>query len=89
MFSHINMLRSEFFGTFSGLFSTFSTRAIYGIYSFFVAILIFDYFSDTQKYNYVMILVGVLLLCTIGNFILSSGSLYLERVNEKYVFLYY
>ena len=34
-----------------------------------------------------MILVGVLLLCTIGNFILSSGSLYLERVNEKYVFV--
>ncbi|AJH72456.1 glycosyltransferase family 39 protein [Bacillus tropicus] len=71
---------------FSGLFSTFSTRAIYGIYSFFVAILIFDYFSDTQKYNYVMILVGVLLLCTIGNFILSSGSLYLEKVNEKICF---
>ncbi|EJQ75938.1 MULTISPECIES: glycosyltransferase family 39 protein [Bacillus] len=68
---------------FSTGLSTFSTRAVYGIYSFFVAILIFDYFSNTGKYNYVMILVGFLFLCTIGNFILRKGSLYLERVNEK------
>ena len=53
----------------------------------FASILIFNYFSDTQKYNYTMIVTGVVLLCTIGSYILRKGSLYLEKFNEKNVFV--
>ncbi|MBE7098342.1 glycosyltransferase family 39 protein [Bacillus cereus] len=66
--------------------STLSTRAVYMIYVFFASILIMDYFSDTQKYNYTMIVTGVVLLCTIGSYVLRKGSLYLEKFNEKKCF---
>lgn len=71
---------------FKGL-STFSARAIYIIYGFFAALLIINYFSDTQKYNYVFLLVSFLFLCLIGTFILRKGSLYLEKLNETKCFL--
>ena len=70
---------------FKGL-STFSTRAVYTIYGFFAALLIVHYFSDTQKYNYVLVLVSFLLLCVGGTFILRKGSLYLEKLNETKTF---
>lgn len=66
--------------------STFSTRAVYIIYGFFASVLVVNYFSDTQKYNYVTLLVGVLLLSIVGSFILRKGSLYLEKLNEKKCF---
>ncbi|HDX9639355.1 TPA: glycosyltransferase family 39 protein [Bacillus mobilis] len=66
--------------------STLSTRAVYMIYVFFASILVVDYFSDTQKYNYTMIVTGVVFLCTIGFYVLRKGSLYLEKLNEKKCF---
>ncbi len=66
--------------------STFSTRAVYIIYGFFASVLFINYFSDTQKYNYVILLTGVLLLSIVGSFILRKGSLYLEKLNEKNAF---
>lgn len=66
--------------------STFSTRAVYIIYGFFASVLFINYFSDTQKYNYVILLTGVLLLSIVGSFILRKGSLYLEKLNEKKCF---
>ncbi|BCC26861.1 hypothetical protein BCJMU39_5411 [Bacillus cereus] len=67
--------------------STLSTRAIYMIYVFFASILVVDYFSDTQKYNYTMIVTGVVFLCTIGFYVLRKSSLYIEKLNEKKCFL--
>ncbi|QIW21054.1 glycosyltransferase family 39 protein [Bacillus thuringiensis] len=66
--------------------STLSTRAVYMIYVFFASILVVDYFSDTQKYNYTMIVTGVVSLCTIGFYVLRKSSLYLEKLNEKKCF---
>ncbi len=68
--------------------STFSTRAIYVIYVFFTLALLINYFSDTQKYNYVTLLLGVLLLSIVGSFILRKSSLYLEKLSEKNAFLF-
>nr|EEK64672.1 hypothetical protein bcere0006_51760 [Bacillus wiedmannii] len=56
------------------------------IYIFFASILIMNYFSDTQKYNYTMIVTGVIFLSTMGSYILRKGSLYLEKFNEKKCF---
>ncbi|WP_000764925.1 glycosyltransferase family 39 protein [Bacillus paramobilis] len=66
--------------------SNFSTRAVYVIYVFFTLALLINYFSDTQKYNYVTLLVGVLLLSIVGSFILRKSSLYLEKLSEKKCF---
>lgn len=66
--------------------SNFSTHAVYVIYVFFTLALLINYFSDTQKYNYVTLLVGVLLLSIVGSFILRKGSLYLEKLNGKKCF---
>ncbi|MGE7862941.1 glycosyltransferase family 39 protein [Bacillus mobilis] len=66
--------------------STLSTRAVYMIYVFFASILVVDYFSDTKKYNYTMIVTGVVFLCTIGFYVLRKSSLYLEKLNEKKCF---
>ncbi|MEN1938015.1 glycosyltransferase family 39 protein [Paenibacillus sp. 102] len=71
---------------FKGL-STFSARTVYMIYGFFASVLIINYFSDTQKYNYVLLLVSFLFLCLIGTFILRKGSLYLEKLSETKCFL--
>ncbi|MGG0723477.1 glycosyltransferase family 39 protein [Bacillus mycoides] len=67
--------------------SSFSTRTIYMIYSIFAITLIVSYFTDFQQENYVVILCGFLFLCSIGVVILRKGSSYLEKYNEKSVFL--
>lgn len=61
------------------------TSGIYHI-RIFASVLFINYFSDTQKYNYVILLTGVLLLSIVGSFILRKGSLYLEKLNEKNAF---
>ena len=68
-------------------FSNFSTRFIYTLYVFFAAVLIFTYFADVKKDNYVVLLLGFLVLCTLGTFMLRKGSLYLEKLNEKKCFI--
>ncbi len=67
--------------------STFSARTVYIIYGFFASVLIINYFSDTQKHNYVLLVVSFLFLCLIGTFILRKGSMYLEKLNETKCFL--
>ncbi|WP_369901619.1 glycosyltransferase family 39 protein [Bacillus manliponensis] len=68
-------------------FSNFSTRFIYALYGLFMAVLIFTYFTDVEKDNYVILLLGFLVLCTLGTFILRKSSLYLEKLNEKKCFM--
>lgn len=68
---------------FKRVIDSFYTCCIHDIRCFFLNI---NYFSDTQKYNYAMILTGVVLLCTIGAYILRKCSSYLEKLNEKKCF---
>ncbi|MDZ5610891.1 hypothetical protein U2I54_29140, partial [Bacillus pseudomycoides] len=65
------------------VFSNFSTRFIYALYRVFAAVLIFTYLTDIKKDNYMILLLGFLVLCTLGTFMLRKGSLYLEKLNEK------
>jgi 4-amino-4-deoxy-L-arabinose transferase-like glycosyltransferase len=71
---------------FRGL-SNFSTRAVYIIYGIFAAILIFDFVTDSNKKNYVLLLVGFVFMCTVGTYILNKASLYLDKFNAKKSFI--
>lgn len=68
-------------------FSNFSIRFIYALYGIFAAVLIFTYFTDIKKDNYIILLLGFLILCTLGTFILRKSSLYLKKLNEKKCFI--
>ncbi|QCJ45310.1 hypothetical protein FAY30_20745 [Bacillus sp. S3] len=63
--------------------SDFSSQAVYAIYGILATILIFSYFTDVNKDNYVYITVGFLILSILGTYILRKGSFYLETFNEK------
>lgn len=67
--------------------SNLSTRAIYVIYGVFSLLLIFHFFTDFSKDNYGLLLAGFLFLCSAGIFLLRKGSSYLEKFNERTVFL--
>ena len=71
---------------FKRVIDSFHTCSIHDI-CLFASILVVDYFSDTQKYNYTMIVTGVVFLCTIGFYVLRKSSLYIEKLNEKKCFL--
>ena len=63
--------------------SSFSTRAVYAIYGILATILIINYIFDFNNDNYVTLILGFLLMCFVGTYILNKASLYLEKLSEK------
>jgi 4-amino-4-deoxy-L-arabinose transferase-like glycosyltransferase len=68
--------------------STIAARGVYLIYIIFTAVLLFTYITDTTKSYYIYLLVGFLLLCVIGTFILNKVTSFIETYDErKYFFI--
>ena len=61
--------------------SSFSTRAVYALYGISATILIINYIFGFNNDNYVTLILGFLLMCFVGTYILNKASLYLEKLS--------
>lgn len=60
---------------------------IYSIYGFFALLLIYFYFIDYSIANYKYILIGFLISCTFGTYLLIKLTNYFNRFNSRMLFI--
>jgi hypothetical protein len=66
--------------------SNFFARFIYFTYYFFMALLLLYSFMSPVMLHYVDILIGLIIFCPIGFFMIRKGALLLEKLNTRRCF---